>query len=105
MGAGAMAATIGLPILGAGLMMNWENNTGTNTWGQQVRDPGGSALRRGEMHGDWMRDKLGDNWFVDNYLAKPTEGVGKIASFRPREMWGGVRDILSPITGMADWFS
>jgi hypothetical protein len=104
MGALGMTAAIGLPVLAGAAMMNWENNTGTNTWGQQLRDPGGSALRRGEMHGDWIRGKMGDNWFTDNWIAKPVEGVGKVASFRPREMWGGVRDILSPITSVADWF-
>ena len=102
MGALGMAATIGLPVLAGAAMMNWENNTGTNTWGQQLRDPGGSALRRGEMHYDWLSDKGGK---VGGYFGQPLRGVGRIASLRPREMWGGVRDLVSPITKIADLWS
>lgn len=95
-------ASIALPAAAMLGMMNWEANTGTNSWGDHFTDPGGSALRRGDMHYDWLSDKGGK---VGGYFGQPLRGIGRIASLRPREMWGGVRDLVSPITKIADLWS
>ena len=82
----------------------WDNNSGTNSYRQQLTDPLGTLARRGDKYDEWVSDFLGGGDLGDVFGGQIGGGL-KIASLQPRKMWEGVRDLHKPITMIADLWS
>ena len=102
---GALANPLMLIPVAVGLAGHYQEKQGINTWGEHLTDFGGSHVRHGEELDRLSGKFLGENSWVGDNLGKMLQGPMRISSLRPREMWGGVRDTLSPITSIADLWS
>jgi len=102
LGAVAWPAAIAAAVGAAG---HYQEKQGINTWGEHLTDFGGSHVRHGDelnrLSGKW----LGEDSYVGDNLGKMLRGPMRISSLRPREMWGGFKDTMAPITSIADLWS